>query len=485
MKVFVKYMFSRKINSSKVINTLNINTKNEIQDEQNKSEIKNKLDNKSSSLIINNSKNINVNSKKETNYAEINTLNSNHNVSLLSLSNDPLEYRTLYIDSLPKKWSEDEIKERFEKIGQVKNIHLVKNSLGEFLGNAIVTLSNMKSVEISIEKMKWKIPDSDPINIRFHRFETYPRNDFFDQKVLLIKNLPQDLLKSELEEFLNKTQSIPILHISYARTFDDKFKRQAYVYFYNKEDCFRCLNKINGRYVDNHKLEAVIPYKYLDPSDIRYQIENKMKLDVNKTVFLDYVHKEFLKYNLLNITLNNSLSLGKSISKIQKINENRMEMLDYNNDLLLNKLIYFERTFFNEKEKLDYYNLKVLKNEKFLIDNLLESKLIDSIKYIREESKNIRKLIINKSCSGNLKSNLESLNNYKLVKDSFRNVLNDDSLIFNDNIVKELLSDINLNTNEKEEIQRLKLNTPIVESLPRFTSDNKGILKEKENNNLI
>ena len=44
---------------------------------------------------------------------------------------------------------EEDISKRMNTIGEVKNIHMIKNSIGEFIGKAYITFNEIKSVERS------------------------------------------------------------------------------------------------------------------------------------------------------------------------------------------------------------------------------------------------------------------------------------------------------------------------------------------------
>lgn len=47
---------------------------------------------------------------------------------------EPKEFRTLFLKELPPDWEEDEIRVKLQQIGPVERLHMVRNSLGEYLG---------------------------------------------------------------------------------------------------------------------------------------------------------------------------------------------------------------------------------------------------------------------------------------------------------------------------------------------------------------
>jgi len=94
------------------------------------------------SYLINLSQNRNYSliSKNLTNF---NKVNKNNNIDFIDRAikinsiDEPEEYRTLYIENLPLDWDENEIQLRFEQIGNIRNLHLIKNTLGDSLGKGI------------------------------------------------------------------------------------------------------------------------------------------------------------------------------------------------------------------------------------------------------------------------------------------------------------------------------------------------------------
>ena len=60
---------------------------------------------------------------------------------------EPKEYRTMYITNLHPDWKKVDIIERMNKLGSVKDCHLIKTSLGEFTGKAFITYDNIKSLK--------------------------------------------------------------------------------------------------------------------------------------------------------------------------------------------------------------------------------------------------------------------------------------------------------------------------------------------------
>jgi hypothetical protein len=155
---------------------------------------------------------------------------------------EPEEFRTIYIENLPHDWDEEEITLRLEQIGQVKNLHIVKNTLGESLGKVIVTYDSIENSINAMNTFRNKIPFFNPLKIRFYRKYDFLLKKLIEQnkleeennknktkrllifeanknEVLLLKNLPQHLKKEDLNLFISEFRT-PV-HISYPR---DEYK---------------------------------------------------------------------------------------------------------------------------------------------------------------------------------------------------------------------------------------------------------------------
>ncbi len=262
---------------------------------------------------------------------------------------EPKEYRTMYITNLHPDWKKEDIIERMNKLGSVKDCHLIKTSLGEFTGKAFITYDNIKSVELSLEKANWKIPFEDPVKATFYRAVKYPTNQLFNKKVLVIKHIPKELLKKDLFEYINTYSKC--LHISYPRTWDDEFLKMAYIYFYTEEDAELVFNKLHLRYVMNKQLIVTYAENYYDISDFRYLIENKVKLDTISNNYLNTIHRQFLI---------------EYISKLNPI------------------VKHYEQLVKNELEKISYYNarcgydinkdIEMLEYEKLKVKRIISQK---------------------------------------------------------------------------------------------------------------
>lgn len=272
--------------------------------------------------------------------------------------NEPKEYRILSIDNIPPSWTSNDIQSRMDRLGKTLDCHIVINSIGESIGKAFITFENIKSVELGIDKINWKIPYEDPVKAVFYRGIKYPLNGYFNKKVLIVKNIPEDLIVKDLEEYINSYSKC--IHISYPRTWDDKFLKRAYIYFYNERDAEKVYNKLHMRYVFNKKLTVMYATNYYDISDFRYLIENKVKLDLNTNQYLNKVHRQFL--------FENTCKINTKVKEYMSLVKNEIEKIEY----------YNVRCGYDMKKDIEMLEEEKLKNKKILLvekDSELDNRL--------------------------------------------------------------------------------------------------------------
>lgn len=239
---------------------------------------------------------------------------------------EPEDYRTIYLDNLPTDWTEEEIKVRLEQLGKIEKLHIVKNSIGERTGRVLAIYSKIDSLISAIENFKDKMPFFKPVKIRFYReFRNKKANiskHNSDKKsdVLMIKNIPSDLIKADLEMFLSEFKK-PI-HISYLRDEDNEFKRVALVYFYTIQDAEEVLKYANLRYVKNKQLFIQYSFTHWDLSDFRTRAEIGVKL--SPTLELKLFNKQIENYK--NLLESKGEYTDSDIQKIEYLNMRRRKL---------------------------------------------------------------------------------------------------------------------------------------------------------------
>jgi RNA recognition motif-containing protein len=237
---------------------------------------------------------------------------------------EPEDYRTIYIDNLPHDWLEDDIRVRLEQMGKLESLHIIKNSIGQRTGRIIAVYHNLNSLLDAIQNFRDKLPFFKPLKVRFLR-ETKAKLNISDNKptdCLMIKNLPSDLPKEDLQLFLSEFKE-PV-HISYLRDEENEFKRIALVYFYTKEDAEHVLKFANLRYVKNKQMYIQYSYNHWDLKDFRTRAELKINLppQVEQILFKKQIE------NFMNLLESQGEYSDKDKEKIEYLNS-RVRKLEY------------------------------------------------------------------------------------------------------------------------------------------------------------
>ena len=128
----------------------------------------------------------------------------------------PNDYKLLYVENIPHDWNEEDIKTRFEQIGVVESVHIIKNTLGESAGKIVVQFEKIENIVSAIEKFKNKSPDLKPIKMKFFRkFGESKEKSVLMKNVLLVKNLPYDVTPEDIQLILESI-AVPI-HVALPR----------------------------------------------------------------------------------------------------------------------------------------------------------------------------------------------------------------------------------------------------------------------------
>jgi RNA recognition motif-containing protein len=216
---------------------------------------------------------------------------------------EPEDYRKVFIENLPTDWKDEDIRVRLEQLGKIEKLHIIKNSIGQKTGRVLAIYEKIENLADAIKNFKDKMPFFKPVKIRFFReFKTKKinpdyLNDEYDLKseVLLIKNIPSDLLMQDLKLFLSEFQE-PV-HISYLKNEKNEFKRVALVYFNTIQEAEKVLQYANLRYVKDKQLFFQFSFNHWDLTDFRTRIE--MGVTLPAPVELKLFQKQIENYKYI------------------------------------------------------------------------------------------------------------------------------------------------------------------------------------------
>jgi hypothetical protein len=268
----------------------------------------------------------------------------------------PEEYRTVYLENLPVEWEEDDIRIRLEQVGEVERIFILKNSIGGSIGKVVAIYKRIDHLIQAINAFQDKYPFDKPVKVRFYRKYHYNMKKISSGKVglisenkevLLIKNIPQELLLSDLKLFITEFGVEPI-HISYMKNSSGDFQHRAFVYFTSQKEAETALKYVNLRYVKNKQLFCSFAFNNhpLDITDFRTRIEIGVN-NLNRIIEIKFLMKQIQnEINLSTINAEEKIDFLKSKLKLIYNDAKRMNELSYeddqfyiknNNELISNK----------------------------------------------------------------------------------------------------------------------------------------------------
>lgn len=131
--------------------------------------------------------------------------------SLFALSGRFSFTSKIFVEGLPADWNHQEIANRFVRIGQIQKVNLVKNSLGQPTGKAIVTFSDENAALKATSLFDNHAVDDLVNRVRpyFDKKGETPRKDAqLLQRRVYLMNLPYDATKQEIEVLVKQFADI-------------------------------------------------------------------------------------------------------------------------------------------------------------------------------------------------------------------------------------------------------------------------------------
>ncbi|XP_048582482.1 squamous cell carcinoma antigen recognized by T-cells 3 [Nematostella vectensis] len=123
----------------------------------------------------------------------------------LDRSSDP---RKVFISNLLFSITEDHLRDKFSKLGEVLDVRIVKNMAGRSKGYAYVEFNNESTVQAALamdrEKMEGRPMFISPCVDKAKNPTTFKFPTSLDKHTLFVSNLPFDAKESEIEELFSK-----------------------------------------------------------------------------------------------------------------------------------------------------------------------------------------------------------------------------------------------------------------------------------------
>mmetsp|Transcript_1777 Transcript_1777/g.2314 ORF Transcript_1777/g.2314 Transcript_1777/m.2314 type:complete len:186 (-) Transcript_1777:103-660(-) len=160
------------------------------------------------------------------------------------------KYTKVYVNHLPTYWDEKEIKDRFGIVGEIKSVRLIKNSLGENSGKALIDYNNNKTAMAAIEKFHDRAVENLIATVVpfLKKGEVAPRNEpeVLAKRVQLM-NLPFDCYDWEVKN-LCKT-FVPIQKVVMVRNNQGLATGFAFVFVEKASDMQTLIDYVDGRHI--------------------------------------------------------------------------------------------------------------------------------------------------------------------------------------------------------------------------------------------
>ena len=160
-------------------------------------------------------------------------------------SNFPKNSQTVYVQNLVEGLSENQLKKKFRKIGEVSNIHLEGQ-------NASVTYKDEETAKLCVKKLNSHVYKQKVISVVSSMLSAKAIKKRTTPSRIVIRNLSfkvtEELLRSELLAFGK------MLDLSVPKNGEGKIRGFAFVSYINKFEANKALQKLNGKEILGRKI---------------------------------------------------------------------------------------------------------------------------------------------------------------------------------------------------------------------------------------
>jgi len=165
----------------------------------------------------------------------------------------------VFVRGLPKEWSREEVVRRFSIVGGLKDVHLVKDSIGKNSGKAVVTYGDKTAALDAVEKFDQKIVDQLIVKVTpfFGEGSDMERRRLepalMARRVYLM-NVPYDASIRELEQFVSKFAKGGLDKIVVPRNEAGLARGYAFAYLNDARDVDNVIEYVDGRHIRNRQI---------------------------------------------------------------------------------------------------------------------------------------------------------------------------------------------------------------------------------------
>eukprot|EP00347_Sterkiella_histriomuscorum_P001584 403371466 len=176
--------------------------------------------------------------------------------------NNGLLFRTItsriFVEGLPADFNTQEIANHFKLAGEVQDVNLVRNSMGQNTGKALVTFKSKSSADQALQKFNNNAVNDLILNVKPYldkkgdlTARTMP--ELIKRRIYLM-NVPYDAHPQEIEALVK--QFVPVDEVVLPKDRSGRPKGYAFVYLKDARDLDKAIEYIDGRHIRNRQLRA-------------------------------------------------------------------------------------------------------------------------------------------------------------------------------------------------------------------------------------
>jgi len=178
-------------------------------------------------------------------------------MQMLSQTNKMMFSSKILVSNLPKHWDIHEINNRFKISGPVAQVQLIKDSLGQNSGKAVVEYQYEKHASSAVQTFNNTAVGNHVCLARpmIDKQETSPRNDpsLLSRRVYLM-NLPYDAHHTEIEGLVK--EFAPVDKVVVPRDPKGLARGYAFVFLKKASDVSKVIDFVDGRHLRSRQIRA-------------------------------------------------------------------------------------------------------------------------------------------------------------------------------------------------------------------------------------
>lgn len=180
---------------------------------------------------------------------------------------DPKEYKNLFVKNFPKTWKDADLREKFEKFGEITSCVIQKDENGDSLGYGFCSFAEHQMALAAVTELdNFEIEEGKKMTVcramtKYQRqaflriqAEKYKQemHDKFRFMNLYVKNFSDDVTDEKLKELFNEFGEITSCKVMT----DEKNRSRGFgfVCFKNPEDAEKAINEMNNKMMNDRPL---------------------------------------------------------------------------------------------------------------------------------------------------------------------------------------------------------------------------------------